>query len=323
MHLLLEVTAGPSAGKTIRLQPGQSIRIGRTDASEFPIPADTHISGRHFEIELTHHDCRIRDLRSTNGTLLNGQKIDQALLSNGDTISAGQTTIRVTITADVAAPVAPAEPGPLLDADATPQQRLLALFRTQFQPLFTILDSARDIKILALLMQSKEEHQSLYEGVEGAKLAQVAPYLVRLNKDSLLLGSLVLEGWGNSWGVFLTCDREFQDVRRHLRHFLEVQLPDGKQVYFRYYDPRVLRVFLPTCNADETNRFFGPIQYYLAEGDNPEILLRFVNRGSGADSNTIDLAHPERPPDKQHPEAQTQPRTMAFPQKAITDPNAR
>ena len=248
MHLLLEVTAGPSAGKTIRLQPGQSIRIGRTDASEFPIPADTHISGRHFEIELTHHDCRIRDLRSTNGTLLNGQKIDQALLSNGDTISAGQTTIRVTITADVAAPVAPAEPGPLLDADATPQQRLLALFRTQFQPLFTILDSARDIKILALLMQSKEEHQSLYEGVEGAKLAQVAPYLVRLNKDSLLLGSLVLEGWGNSWGVFLTCDREFQDVRRHLRHFLEVQLPDGKQVYFRYYDPRVLRVFLPTCN---------------------------------------------------------------------------
>ena len=154
----------------------------------------------------------------------------------------------------------------MLDADATPQQRLLALFRTQFQPLFTILDSARDIKILALLMQSKEEHQSLYEGVEGAKLAQVAPYLVRLTKDSLLLGSLVLEGWGNSWGVFLTCDREFQDVRRHLRHFLEVQLPDGKQVYFRYYDPRVLRVFLPTCNPDETNRFFGPIQVLSRRG---------------------------------------------------------
>ena len=246
------------------------------------------------------------------------RKFDQAVLRNGDTIAPAKPPSASPSCRAVSPSACRARPR--ARADATPQQRLLALFRTQFQPLFTILDSARDIKILALLMQSKEEHQSLYEGVEGAKLAQVAPYLVRLTKDSLLLGSLVLEGWGNSWGVFLTCDREFQDVRRHLRHFLEVQLPDGKQVYFRYYDPRVLRVFLPTCNPDETNHFFGPIQYYLAEGDNPEVLLRFVNRGSGTDSITIDLTHPERPPDKQHSEAQTQPRTMAFPQKAITDP---
>ena len=74
--------------------------------------------------------------------------------------------------------------------------------RNDCQPLYAVLDAARDIKILALLMQSKEEHQSLYEGVQGAKLSQVAPYLVKLDKDSLLLGSLVLEGWGNNWGVY-------------------------------------------------------------------------------------------------------------------------
>ncbi len=28
---------------------------------------------------------------------------------------------------------------------------------------------------------------------------------------------------------------------------------------FRYYDPRVLRVYLPTCSPAEFARFFGPI----------------------------------------------------------------
>ena len=56
------------------------------------------------------------------------------------------------------------------------------MLRNDCQPLYAVLDAARDIKILAVLMESKEEHQSLYEGVQGAQLSQVAPYLVRLTK---------------------------------------------------------------------------------------------------------------------------------------------
>ena len=135
----------------------------------------------------------------------------------------------------------------------------------------------------------------------------MAPYLVRLQKDSLLLGSLVLEGWGSSWGVYLTCDHNFQEVRRHLRHFLEGQLPDGKQVYFRYYDPRVLRVFLPTCNADETKQFFGPIKCYLTEDEKLEALLRFTNVGEKADKKEIDLTQPAPPADKPQADANAEP----------------
>ena len=96
------------------------------------------------------------------------------------------------VTVEQAAARAPAS-SPASDADATPQQRLLALLRNDYQPLYAILDAARDIKILALLMQSKEEHQSLYEGVQGAKLSQVAPYLVRLRQG---LASARLAGAG-------------------------------------------------------------------------------------------------------------------------------
>src|SRR5271165_6085606 len=97
MIVLLEVTSGPSAGKGVRLQSGQSIRVGRTSKSDFVLSADSHISGVHFAIELSETDCRIRDLNSSNGTLVNGQKITTAALQDGDTIVAGETTLRATV----------------------------------------------------------------------------------------------------------------------------------------------------------------------------------------------------------------------------------
>jgi hypothetical protein len=60
-----------------------------------------------------------------------------------------------------------------------------------------------------------------------------------------------------------------------LRHFLIVHTSDGKAYYFRYYDPRVLRPYLPTCTAGELTEFFGPIQTWIAEGEDPGALLRF------------------------------------------------
>jgi hypothetical protein len=315
MILLLEVKSGPSKGKGIRLQPGQSVRVGRTSRSDFVLPTDNHLSGMHFEVVLEENECYLRDLKSTNGTLLNGQRVIEAVLHDGDVVVAGETVFRVRTLIGTARG---SDSGPPLPSDTTPQLRLLTLLRTEHQPLYAILDAARDMRVLALIMQSQDEHQSLYEGAQGEKLMQVAPYLVRLDKDSLLLASTVFEGWGHSWGVFFTFAGEFQVARRHLRQFLDVMLPDGKQVYFRFYDPRVLRVFLPTCTADETNQFFGPIQHYLMEDDQPDKLLQFANTGHGADKKLFSLI-PTTPGDKTAV-AKPVDRTLPMPQKAIPKP---
>jgi hypothetical protein len=45
-------------------------------------------------------------------------------------------------------------------------------------------------------------------------------------------------------------------------------------MYFRYYDPRVLGVFLPTCTLDELRAFMGPLQA-LAVGDPDSETVRF------------------------------------------------
>jgi hypothetical protein len=140
-------------------------------------------------------------------------------------------------------------------------------------------------------MQYQEEYVSLYEGAVGAQLVEFAPYLVRLEQGSRLLEVLVKEGWGNSWGVYLTSASGISELWHHLRHFLEVKLPDGEQVYFRFYDPRVLRVFVPTCTSEEAKEFFGPIQDYLAEDEQSETLLRFVNPIWGTETTRIALLH--------------------------------
>jgi len=99
--VLLEVKLGPLSGRKIPLSAGQTILIGRApDRAQFAVPHDNHMSGIHFAGECGPTGCCVIDKKSTNGTFLNGKRIDQALLSNGDEIRSGQTVFRVTIAAD-------------------------------------------------------------------------------------------------------------------------------------------------------------------------------------------------------------------------------
>lgn len=129
---------------------------------------------------------------------------------------------------------------------------------------WAILDCARDPRIYLVLLESRLEFRCLYSGKLPRELVLVAPHLVELFPESRLTQRLVSEGWGRSWGVFLTID-DPSNLRHHLRKFLKVQDEDGRSLLFRYFDPRVLRVYLPTCRADELRQLFGPIDSFFAE----------------------------------------------------------
>jgi len=270
------------------LKPGQRVRLGRASQADFAFPGDSHMSSIHFVLECSENTCCILDANSRNGTLLNGEKVSEKTLTDGDQIVAGETRFLVRIVQDqpavpVAAPIEKTVPVEAPTAPLKPENRLLTLLRKEFQPLYAVLDAAREPDVLKVLLESKVEYQSLLAGADGVKLAHFAPYLVRLPEESPLLGTLAREAWGKSWGIFLTCDDAITDLRAHFRQFLMVKQPDGKVVYFRYYDPRVLRLYLPTCTPEEVSGFFGPVTYYLIEDEKPDTLLRFSNavRGVG------------------------------------------
>ena len=46
-------------------------------------------------------------------------------------------------------------------------------------------------------------------------------------------------------------------------------------MYFRFYDPRVLRIFLPTCDAAQLKEFFGPVAHFICEDEDPAFGLVF------------------------------------------------
>jgi len=109
--MLLEIKAGPFAGKKIMLSNGQSVLIGRaSDRAQFAVPHDNHMSGIHFAVECGPNGCRVIDKGSTNGTHLNGAKIQEAMLASGDEIKSGQTVFVVRIVPDDQLPAASSPP---------------------------------------------------------------------------------------------------------------------------------------------------------------------------------------------------------------------
>src|SRR5713226_9129724 len=123
------------------------------------------------------------------------------------------------------------------------------LFTPEDQSVYAILDGASIADLPGRLRAAKEDHCCLYRGELEPDLAEVAPYLVKLRRDSPLTHFIFAKGWGKHWGIFAVTPVGLEALRRHFRRFLRVRDHGGQVLYFRYYDPRVLRVYLPTCNS--------------------------------------------------------------------------
>ena len=55
---------------------------------------------------------------------------------------------------------------------------------------------------------------------------------------------------------------------------------DGAVFYFRFYDPRVMRLYLPTCLEKELRTVFGPVRAFFIEAENDEEFEEFRFDGS-------------------------------------------
>lgn len=143
------------------------------------------------------------------------------------------------------------------------------------QNIWMILDGARSIDIFRMLLACHLEYSCLYSGTVTSELEIAAPYLVQLDHGYKDTHQFIRRAWGNSWGVFLRSETSLKKLRRHLREFLIVRDERGNRLVFRYYDPRVLRVYLPTCTKSELRTVFGAVDCFWAEGEGPEKMLEY------------------------------------------------
>lgn len=139
------------------------------------------------------------------------------------------------------------------------------IFTSEDQSSYAVLDAASVPGLLEKLAGAPEEHLCLYRGELEPDIAVTAPYLVKLREESPFTDWILKEGWGRHWGIFVETPVGIEALRRHFRHFLRVKDHTGQILYFRYYDPRVLSIYLPTCNAGEIRVIYGPITRFIAE----------------------------------------------------------
>ncbi len=255
---ILQLQFGPLAQRKWLVEPNATLSVGRSDWAAAVVPHDAKLEQVHFEIARERDRWWLRPL-GERPTSLNGLPLRAATrLAHGDWIAAGDSHFLCFF--DEARAPAEAVAGPSEDALAALQQRMGSLF--------AVLDAARDDRVLELVNGAIDPQVSLYRGIHGQALHRVAPHLVELAPGSPLLTRLVREGWGKRWGIFLSSSAPLEELRRHLRRFLMVEEEvSGERLYFRFYDPAVLRMFLPVATARQLGQWWQEIDAVLLEGE--------------------------------------------------------
>jgi len=100
MQVNLKVTAGPYKGRIFSFTQHDTFLIGRNPEAHLCLPEDRYFSRNHCLLEMNPPHSHLRDLASTNGTFLNGRRVQNAYLNNGDRIQCGETILVVEVTTE-------------------------------------------------------------------------------------------------------------------------------------------------------------------------------------------------------------------------------
>jgi hypothetical protein len=89
----IDVTYSSGGTKSVPIA-GEKTSLGRSSRNAVALN-DDQVSDRHADLYITREGMYIVDLESSNGTFVNGQKVDKAWVKPGDTITLGNTNIRI------------------------------------------------------------------------------------------------------------------------------------------------------------------------------------------------------------------------------------
>lgn len=122
-----------------------------------------------------------------------------------------------------------------------------------------ILDGRVLPDLPARLAQSQAEWDCLRRGALSPAQAAQAAYIVELRLGSPLLRWLIGEATTAfpGWGVLMRSTRPLLAMRELARDLMEARLPGGERRLWRWWDPELLALFLPSCSHEQRDRVFA------------------------------------------------------------------
>jgi hypothetical protein len=138
--------------------------------------------------------------------------------------------------------------------------QLMLEYMQQFRSTYyAVTDAARDEAVLPFIEQNPEIAHCLYRGDTAIRLARYAPYLFRIDLGDPAIRRFLAAGWGQGGYILLSSTATLQDILTQLRKNLIVRSEAQEHLYFRFYDPRVLRGYLPLCGQGQLAKLMGEV----------------------------------------------------------------
>lgn len=140
---------------------------------------------------------------------------------------------------------------------------------------FLIFDpSINESYALMILQKYFAQNQSLFKGTKDEVLENVSPWIFRIeNNFSEVINNE--SGLSLVGSVFIECDSGMEAIVRHLQQFI-YQVINGREYFFRFWDGRVLKKFLPTCSPVQLKEIFGPLKIFATDSESPEHVAEFL-----------------------------------------------
>ncbi len=141
--------------------------------------------------------------------------------------------------------------------------------------LYAVVDACQAPELIELARSKLgQPTRMLFKGKAAAleEVESFAPFFIPIDLETDFL-----EHWAAYWdknaGILFKSSAEPRAIFRHLRKIFIVQDESGQEHFFRFYDPRVLRTYLPTCTDEEKVIFFGPVIKFLLDGNDPNEVI--------------------------------------------------
>lgn len=147
-------------------------------------------------------------------------------------------------------------------------------------PQFLILDGALLENQLIQGEKLNAQCRSFYRGATDPEIEAVGPYIFTYPNSTSFQNWYIQNGLHKHWGILIDSPSSFDQIYEHFRKFVCFQSEDDQLLYFRFYDPRVLKLFLLDCDSVQLTEFFGPVTKFICEGENEDYVSIFsVDRG--------------------------------------------
>jgi hypothetical protein len=142
--------------------------------------------------------------------------------------------------------------------------------------LYLIISAASDAEALKSLYQNEPTTQAtpIWGGTPYAAWQPVMPYLIELKPNSSFL-TWIADTDAQDWGWMAVSTSTPDVVFEHLRSLTQVRMPDGTQVFFRFWDGRYIYPILEGL-GDAAGEVLPVFDRYLINGKSLEVGPRVV-----------------------------------------------